>query len=299
MRKFRIILLTAAVICGLLTPALTGCASRRTNALERVQTAGVLTALVPENAGIYAYTLADGVTWEGTEIELARAIAESIGAELRVIAYPKTELLYSLAQGLGDIAIGRIAENSSLLYNYAVSKPYGEGRLYAVTPRGVLFPTGGALAGMAVGYTDQLSENALIALHQIPDVKVTVYGETTLVEDTLSKGLAAAYLCYEEQAFALANVDSLQAQNIALGEKENYVIISSKGGASLIAAVNAVIDQRAAAAAEAAAAEAAAQAAAADETGASGAATPAQPAAGGGAGTGLPPLPPSAPGQGP
>jgi hypothetical protein len=75
-------------------------------------------------------------------------------------------------------------------------------------------------------------------------VTVNTYSDINLVEDTLIKGMAAVYLCYEEQAFALANVASLQAQNIALGEKESYVTVSPRGADSFMSLVNEVIAQR-------------------------------------------------------
>jgi ABC-type amino acid transport substrate-binding protein len=226
-----------------LLPAATGCASRQPSLLDQIAEAGTMTVLVPENAGIYAYLESDGVTWSGSEIELARAVADHIGVEMTVTAAPKNQLQQSLSQGLGHMAVGRIAYNNSLPYNYAVSQSYGSGRIYAVTPRGVLFPTAGSLKNRTVGVSDQLSETAMIAVHQIDDITITVYPDVNLVEDTLIKGLAAAYLCYEEQAFALANVASLQAQNIALGEKESYVVLAPKGAIGLIGAVDEIIAQ--------------------------------------------------------
>jgi ABC-type amino acid transport substrate-binding protein len=212
--------------------------------LEQITAAGTLTVLAPENAGTYAYLESDGVTWNGSEIQLARAVADRAGVDMSVTALPKGDLLDAVAQGAGHMAVGRIAYNDSLPYNYTVSQPYGSGRIYAVTPRGVLFPTADSLTNRTVGVTDQLSENALLAVHQIQGVAVNTYPDVNLAEDTLVKGLISAYLCYEDQAFALANVASLQAQNIALGEKESYVIVCPRGAGSFMELVNQVIAER-------------------------------------------------------
>jgi ABC-type amino acid transport substrate-binding protein len=236
---WRILLFT---LFGCLAAA--GCGTRQPSMMDQILAAGTMTVLVPENAGTYAYLESDGVTWNGSEIQLAQAVADRIGVDMSVRALTKAQLLEGITQGEGHMAVGRIAYNNSLPYNYAVSQPYGTGRIYAVTPRGVLFPTAIALENRTVGVTDQLSENALLAVHQIQGVTVNTYPDINLVEDTLIKGLICAYLCYEDQAFALANVASLQAQNIAVGEKESYVVVGPRGAGSLMEQVNQVIAER-------------------------------------------------------
>jgi ABC-type amino acid transport substrate-binding protein len=231
-------------LLGYLAAAGSGCAARQPDVLDQILEAGTMTVLVPENAGAYAYLESDGITWNGSEIQLAQAVADRAGVDMEVRALPKGRLLEGITLGEGHIAIGRIASNDSLPYNYTVSQSYGSGRIYAVTPRGVLFPTANALENRTVGVTDQLSENALLAVHQIQGVTVNTYPDINLVEDTLVKGLICAYLCYEDQAFALANVDSLQAQNVAVGGKESYVIIGPRGADSLMAQANQVITER-------------------------------------------------------
>jgi ABC-type amino acid transport substrate-binding protein len=232
-------------LLGCLAAAGSGCAARRQpDVLDQILEAGTMTVLVPENAGTYAYLESDGITWNGSEIQLAQAVADRVGVDMSVRALPKGQILEGITQGEGHMAIGRIADNDSLPYSYTVSQSYGSGRVYAVTPRGVLFPTANALENRTVGVTDQLSENALLAVYQIQGVTVNTYPDINLVEDTLLKGLICAYLCYEDQAFALANVASLQAQNIAVGEKESYVMVGPRGAGSLMAQANQVIAER-------------------------------------------------------
>jgi polar amino acid transport system substrate-binding protein len=213
--------------------------------LDRIREAGAITALVPENAGEYAYLSGDGVTWNGSEIQLARAVAARVGVRLDVRALPKAELLAEIAQGSADMAIGRIAYNESLPYNYAVSQPYDAGRLYAVTPKGVLLPTAGALKNRRIGVTDQLSENALIAVNQIEGITIDVYPDTQLVGQSLAGRQADAYLCYGDQAFALAGDPALQAQNIMLYEDsgESYVVVCPRSSGELLAPINEAIAQ--------------------------------------------------------
>ncbi|MDR1059750.1 MAG: transporter substrate-binding domain-containing protein [Clostridiales bacterium] len=229
----------------LLPLALAGCGASQPGVLDQILAAGSLAVIVPENAGEYARLGSDGVTWEGSEIELARAVADRIGVALSVRAVPKGQLLAEISNGAAQMAIGRIAFNDSLPRNYAVSAPYADGRLYAVAPRGALFPTAGSLQGRKVGVTDQLSENALIAVNRVEGITIDTYPDAQLVEGALVGGLAAAYLCYGDQAFALAGSEALQAQNIALGElDESYVIVCPRGAGALLAPINEAIAAR-------------------------------------------------------
>jgi ABC-type amino acid transport substrate-binding protein len=227
-----------ALLAGLAAAvALTGC-SQKTDSFKMVQQAGTLRVLVAQNSGIYSRSAADGSGQEGIEIEIAREIASDLGVALQTIPMEKNALLGALSQGEGDLAIGRLPDNDSLRHNYAASIAYETGRLYAVTPRGVYFPTAGSLQNKTIGISDQLSEPALIATAGILGVTRLTYADTGAVEQNLTTGAIAAYLCYDEQAQPLSLLPALQVQNMIGFDSEQYVVAAAQGAQTLIAQVN-------------------------------------------------------------
>jgi ABC-type amino acid transport substrate-binding protein len=220
-----------------------GCSQSADDVLDRVLEAGTLTVLVPENGGDYAYLESDGVTWSGPEIELAQGIAEDLGVELSVISAPKEGLLSAFAEGKGDIALGRIADSDSLRSGYAVSRGYASARLFAVTPRGVYFPSAGSLANKAVGVTDQVSDINLIVLNGVTGLSFQRHSGIEQVEDLLVKASIAAYLCYEDQAAALLAESAIQVQNITGFDRESYVAVGNRNAGTLMERVNGTIER--------------------------------------------------------
>lgn len=214
---------------------LAGCAGE-TNFAEAVKASGVLTVMVAEGDSDYQM---------GLELELMQETADSLGVELVVETCEKSALLDTFAASDAYLALGRIPDSDSIQYNYKASISYANGRVYAVTPRGVFFPSTVSLQNSVVGKSAQLSDLASIVLSGVEGIDIKIYSSLSAVESALQSGAVSAYICYEDEALGLMESDELQAQTLYGADTEQYVVIAKKGAADLIGYVNTVITRRA------------------------------------------------------
>ncbi|MEG1687804.1 MAG: transporter substrate-binding domain-containing protein [Angelakisella sp.] len=231
MKRLISLMLVVALLCSL-----PGC-SKSKDILASVKEAGVLRVLLSEDDLPYSAVDETG-TAQGMELQLATRIAETIGVTLETLHAPQTTLLDTFDTSGAQLCLGRIPASDSLRYNYLTSVSYAVGSLYAVTPRGVYFPSLGSLSEKSVGVTQKLSKPALLAVSGAGDVTAQAYGDTGMVVENLLAGSIAAYLCYGEQANIFVENPALQVQDVLDYEQEQYTAVTITGANSLMTAVN-------------------------------------------------------------
>lgn len=235
MRGTRLRRLAAVLLTFLLLSLPAGCVGSGEETLDIIRASGVLRVAIVEDGGRYSRQTADG-QWEGIEVSLARAIAEDLGLELRLVPVEVGELTAAL-QSRADLALGRLASTASLRKSFSTSISYMNGSLYAVTPRGVYFPTLNIFEGEVTGVSELVSEAYLLDIKGA-GISTRSYQSTANVSAALLDRSIAAYFCYEEQAEQFLQDPELQVQTVAQLQPEEYVAVAPAGSRNLIREVN-------------------------------------------------------------
>ena len=147
---------------------------------------------------------------------------------------------YIVAEQL-DIAVGRLANSSSLQYNVGTSIAYDRGMLYVVSRRGDYRTTKGSLENSTVGMAAGISDSYRVEIGAVAGVTVTDVGSAASAADMLKNEQLAAYLCYESEALELLEDGALQVETISNVAPQDYVVIFNKNAADMKEAVDAVI----------------------------------------------------------
>ena len=241
MKKFLRILYAVGLAAAV--ALFTGCGnSVKTTGESDVKAAGTLTVLVPFDGSSYAFQDEKG-EWAGIEIELMNSVANSLGVNVTYVGTEKgAGLPEKMAELNANLAVGRITEsNYRDSSEFSVSRPYDEGRVYAVTPRGVYFPTLTIFDGKKVGFSPALSDRGDF-LASAGGATAVLYKVPEGVADALYNADIAAYFCYRDEANSLtAANDELQSQDLYGIDPEKFVVAARPAQADLLNTVNAVI----------------------------------------------------------
>lgn len=240
----RFLRLFAVVSLALIT-LLSGCSRGvKTTGVSDIAKAGALTVLVPFDGSPYAYQETDG-KWAGVEIELM----DNIGKALEVpVTYVGAEKGAGLPEQMetfsANLAIGRITmSNYGNSSDFSTSRAYNTARIYAVTPRGVYFPTLSIFAGKKVGLSPAVSDRGEF-LAGSGGATAVYYKNHEGVADALINADLTAYFCYRDEANLLTSVNyDLQSQDLYGVDAEQFVVVSRPAQADLLNTANAVINQ--------------------------------------------------------
>lgn len=233
---------TAALIAAGILLTVSGCSGgKKTDRVKMIQDAGVLkVAIVDTNS---RYTSLEGQTPVGLEPELVQTIAGALGVAPEYQIVSKDEALQAVSGGLADMAIGCINGSSRLTTEYQLSTAYGKGFFYAVTKKGDYTLTVGAFEDSSVGVDRGLDEDSRTQIYKASGVTVNEYGSAQEAAADIKDGRIRAYICYEDQAKALLEDSSLQVQNVANLEPEEFVILTGKGETTLGSGIDVLIRQ--------------------------------------------------------
>jgi len=233
--KKRIAAMTAA--CLLL---LTACSGGGAGTLKAVQKAGTVRVGILQDAPGYSAPNAEGA-YVGAEVSIAKELASAWGVELQVFLV-EADMMddYILAEQL-DLAIGRLANSSSLQYSVGTSISYDSGMLYVVSRRGDYRTTKGALENSTVGLASGLSDSYRVEIGSVAGITATDVESAAGAAELLKSEQLSAYLCYEDDALELLEDKALQVETIANVSPEEYVLIFNKTASDMKAGVDQVI----------------------------------------------------------
>ena len=160
-----------------------GSSSSEDTSVSDIKDKGILVvALNPEFAPFEFKTLVDGKdTIVGADVEIAKAIAEELGVDVKFSSMSFNNVLASLQSGKADIAISGISATEERKKAYDFSDAYYEAENVVIIKKSdeATYTTLESLAGKAVGaQKGSIQEN--IAKDQLPDsslVSLTSNGE--------------------------------------------------------------------------------------------------------------------------
>lgn len=245
--------LTCSVLCAaLLTASLSGCGSSQ-NRLEKIKESGKLVlATSPDFAPLEFEDLSSGEKkYAGSDIELAKYIAEQLGVELEISAMDFSAVQAAIPSGQADIAISGFAKTEERAQNMELSVPFntddeqtGQG-LLVKKGQGASYTSADLFSKKKIGAQNGSLQYNLVTSQLPEDVEIVPVGslndgvlmlETGKI-DALASDVANAELLLEShKEIELADF-TFEYQS------EGNVAAVKKGETELIEAVNEIIEE--------------------------------------------------------
>lgn len=225
-----------AAACMLL---LSACSGGGAGTLRAVQDSGKLRVGVLQNAPGYSAPNADGA-YDGAEISLIKAFADEWGVQIELYPVEAEAMSAHIQANQLDLALGRLADSSSLQYNVGTSVSYDSGMLYVVSRRGDYRTTKGSLENSAVAVCPELSDSYRVELGAVAGIAISD-ADGAAAAGLLKDGQISAYLCYEDEALALLEDTALQVETVSNVSPEQYVVIFNKNAGDMKGAVDTLI----------------------------------------------------------
>ena len=245
--------LTCSVLCAaLLTASLSGCGSSQ-NRLEKIKESGKLVlATSPDFAPLEFEDLSSGEKkYVGSDIELAKYIAEQLGVELQISAMDFSAVQAAIPSGQADIAISGFAKTEERAQNMELSVPFntddeqtGQG-LLVKKGEGASYSSADVFSKKKIGAQNGSLQYNLVTSQLPEDVEIVPVGslndgvlmlETGRI-DALASDVANAELLLESHK-------EIELADFAFEyESEGNVAAVKKGETELIEAVNEIIEE--------------------------------------------------------
>lgn len=245
MKKWKKILLG---LTGLIAvTALAACSSSQEDALDKIEAKKTLTvALNPNFAPFEFKTLVDGKdTVVGADVEIAKAIGEEFGVEVKFSEMSFDNVLASLQSGKADIAISGISATEERQKVYDFSDTYYESETVVVIQKGQAanFSKTSDFASKSVG-VQKGSIQETIAKSNLTGANVVALAQPGEAINELKSGQVSAVVL--EKAIAQGYVDQngdLLISDVTLKSESSdaYAVAMPKGSDKLKEKINAVI----------------------------------------------------------
>ena len=212
----------SVLLCALLSGALiTGCGGSKQAASQTVAP-GVLNVVILDGKDRYATS--DGTNVTGIEADLAGSVAETLGLNLQVTPVEDSDAFFAgLSNGQYDLGFGRIPETDLRNPSMTVSRSYGRGSVYILTPR---YDYMTSLNQMTIGKVGiSLSVEPLAdRVSGIDAVERESFTDLNALSAAVLSGDIGAALVNEREAVSLISED-LQAQELYGSPTESYVAV--------------------------------------------------------------------------
>ncbi len=246
MKKLLIVLTVLALSISLLACANTG------GKLEAIQKAGKIVVYTDPNFPPFEYMGENGP--EGSDIELAKAIADELGVTVEFQSANFDAIAMSIKGGKGDLGISGLSITEERKKSVDFSDPYINSVQYLILPEDSAVVTVEDLAGLAIGvgkgYTgsflieDEINGEAGVLKDS--GASFTEYPSALEATLDLKNGKVSAVIMdqYVAQSIADKN-EGLKAVELTYADgsiaSEEYGVAVPKGNEDLLAIVNDVI----------------------------------------------------------
>ena len=244
-------LFCAALAAAMLMATMSGCGSSQ-NRLEKIKESGKLVlATSPDFAPLEFEDLSSGeAQYVGSDIELAKYIAEKLGVELEISAMDFSAVQAAIPSGQADIAISGFARTEERAQNMELSTPFniteGGGQTVLVAKgQGANYTAAEDFSGLQIGAQNGSLQYNLVSEQLPDDVEIVPVGslndgvlmlETGKI-DALASDLSNAELLLESH-------DGIETTDFMFEySSEGNVAAVKKGETELIEAVNEIIDE--------------------------------------------------------
>lgn len=244
-------LFCAALAAAMLMATMSGCGSSQ-NRLEKILESGKLVlATSPDFAPLEFEDLSSGeAQYVGSDIELAKYIAEKLGVELEISAMDFSAVQAAIPSGQADIAISGFARTEERAQNMELSTPFnitedGGQTVLVAKGQGANYTTADDFSGLQIGAQNGSLQYNLVSSQLPEDVEIVPVGslndgvlmlETGKI-DALASDLSNAELLLESH-------DGIETTDFMFEySSEGNVAAVKKGETELIEAVNEIIDE--------------------------------------------------------
>ena len=244
-------LFCAALAAAMLMATMSGCGSSQTR-LEKITESGKLVlATSPDFAPLEFEDLSSGeAQYVGSDIELAKYIAEKLGVELEISAMDFSAVQAAIPSGQADIAISGFAKTEERAQNMELSTPFnitedGGQTVLVLKGEGANYTTADDFSGLQIGAQNGSLQYNLVSSQLPEDVEIVPVGslndgvlmlETGKI-DALASDLSNAELLLESH-------DGIETTDFMFEySSEGNVAAVKKGETELIEAVNEIIDE--------------------------------------------------------
>lgn len=244
-------LFCAALAAAMLMATMSGCGSSQ-NRLEKILESGKLVlATSPDFAPLEFEDLSSGeAQYVGSDIELAKYIAEKLGVELEISAMDFSAVQAAIPSGQADIAISGFARTEERAQNLELSTPFnitedGGQTVLVAKGQGANYTAAEDFSGLQIGAQNGSLQYNLVSEQLPEDVEIVPVGslndgvlmlETGKI-DALASDLSNAELLLESH-------DGIETTDFMFEySSEGNVAAVKKGETELIEAVNEIIDE--------------------------------------------------------
>lgn len=244
-------LFCAALGAAMLMAAMSGCGSSQ-NRLEKIKESGKLVlATSPDFAPLEFEDLSSGeAQYVGSDIELAKYIAEKLGVELEISAMDFSAVQAAIPSGQADIAISGFARTEERAQNMELSTPFnitedGGQTVLVAKGQGANYTAAEDFSGLQIGAQNGSLQYNLVSEQLPEDVEIVPVGslndgvlmlETGKI-DALASDLSNAELLLESH-------DGIETTDFMFEySSEGNVAAVKKGETELIEAVNEIIEE--------------------------------------------------------
>lgn len=244
-------LFCAALAAAMLMATMSGCGSSQ-NRLEKILESGKLVlATSPDFAPLEFEDLSSGeAQYVGSDIELAKYIAEKLGVELEISAMDFSAVQAAIPSGQADIAISGFARTEERAQNMELSTPFnitedGGQTVLVAKGEGANYTAAEDFSGLQIGAQNGSLQYNLVSEQLPDDVEIVPVGslndgvlmlETGKI-DALASDLSNAELLLESH-------DGIETTDFMFEyDSEGNVAAVKKGETELIEAVNEIIEE--------------------------------------------------------
>lgn len=244
-------LFCAALAAAMLMATMSGCGSSQ-NRLEKILESGKLVlATSPDFAPLEFEDLSSGeAQYVGSDIELAKYIAEKLGVELEISAMDFSAVQAAIPSGQADIAISGFARTEERAQNMELSTPFnitedGGQTVLVAKGQGANYTAAEDFSGLQIGAQNGSLQYNLVSSQLPGDVEIVPVGslndgvlmlETGKI-DALASDLSNAELLLESH-------DGIETTDFMFEySSEGNVAAVKKGETELIEAVNEIIEE--------------------------------------------------------
>ena len=244
-------LFCAALAAAMLMATMSGCGSSQ-NRLEKILESGKLVlATSPDFAPLEFEDLSSGeAQYVGSDIELAKYIAEKLGVELEISAMDFSAVQAAIPSGQADIAISGFARTEERAQNMELSTPFnitedGGQTVLVAKGQGANYTAAEDFSGLQIGAQNGSLQYNLVSSQLPEDVEIVPVGslndgvlmlETGKI-DALASDLSNAELLLESH-------DGIETTDFMFEySSEGNVAAVKKGETELTEAVNEIIEE--------------------------------------------------------
>lgn len=244
-------LFCAALAAAMLMATMSGCGSSQ-NRLEKILESGKLVlATSPDFAPLEFEDLSSGeAQYVGSDIELAKYIAEKLGVELEISAMDFSAVQAAIPSGQADIAISGFARTEERAQNMELSTPFnitedGGQTVLVLKGEGANYTAAEDFSGLQIGAQNGSLQYNLVSSQLPEDVEIVPVGSLndgvlmlkTGKIDALASDLSNAELLLESH-------DGIETTDFMFEySSEGNVAAVKKGETELIEAVNEIIEE--------------------------------------------------------